>query len=146
MRNERTIALDDVRLVAQKGELVTIVGPSGCGKSTLLYIIAGLIAPSGGQFRVDGQRVVGPTARCGIVFQEFRIFPWRTALQNVTFGLELRNQMSVLERRETARRYLHMVGLDRFENHLPKELSGRDETASRDRPDPGLRARGHIDG
>jgi NitT/TauT family transport system ATP-binding protein len=124
VRNETTVALKDVDLAIAKGEFVTIVGPSGCGKSTLLYMISGLVSPSGGRILVDDQPVTGPNPRCGIVFQEFRIFPWRTVRQNVTFGLELRNHLSGKERQETARRYLRLVGLQGFENHLPKELSG----------------------
>jgi NitT/TauT family transport system ATP-binding protein len=124
VRNEKTEALQDVQLAVRKGEFVTIVGPSGCGKSTLLYMIAGLVQPSSGQILLDGQPVTGTNPRCGIVFQEFRIFPWKTVRQNVTFGLDLRNHVPARERQETARRYLRLVGLEGFENHLPKELSG----------------------
>src|SRR5512146_1000461 len=106
IRNESIPALQNVRLAVMKGEFVTIVGPSGCGKSTLLYVIAGLVKPSHGKVCLNGQLVRGPSPRCGIVFQDFRIFPWKTVLQNVTFGLELANHVSARERVRTARRYL----------------------------------------
>lgn len=124
VRNADTAALQDVQIEVSRGQFVTIVGPSGCGKSTLLYIIAGLVKPSRGRILVDGAPVSGPSPRCGIVFQEFRIFPWKTVRQNVTFGLELRNHVPAREREETAQRYLGLVGLGGFENYLPKELSG----------------------
>jgi ABC-type nitrate/sulfonate/bicarbonate transport system ATPase subunit len=123
-RGENTIALQDVDLAARQGEFVTLVGPSGCGKSTLLYIIAGLEKPTRGRVMVDGELVTGPTTRCGIVFQEFRIFPWLTVRQNVTFGLDVRNHLSHAEREQIARRYLQMMGLEKFARHFPKELSG----------------------
>ncbi len=124
VHNTSTEALKDVRMGVNKGQFVTLVGPSACGKSTLLYIIAGLVKPSRGRVLVDGQPVTGPNPRCGIVFQDFRIFPWKTVRQNVAFGLELRNHISAREREETARYYLRLVGLEGFENYLPKELSG----------------------
>lgn len=123
-RGETTLALEDVRLAAEKGEFVTLVGPSGCGKSTLLYLIAGLIKPSRGRVLVDGATVNGPSTRCGIVFQEFRIFPWMPVWQNVAFGLSLRNHLSRTERKQITQHYLEMMGLQAFAGHLPKELSG----------------------
>jgi len=123
-REGSVVALRDVDLAVRKGEIVSIVGPSGCGKSTLLYMIAGLLMPTSGRILVGGDPVTRPDPRIGIVFQEFRIFPWRTALQNVTFGLEARRSGSAAERARTARKYLHMVGLDGVDQRLPKELSG----------------------
>lgn len=124
VRSESTVALQDISLTLAKGEFVTVVGPSGCGKSTLLYMIAGLIPPTSGRILLEGQPVTGPNPRCGIVFQEFRILPWRTVIQNVTFGFELQNRVPPKERPRAAQRYLDMMGLQGFENHLPKELSG----------------------
>ncbi len=124
VRNEATVALQNVSMAVAKGEFVTVVGPSGCGKSTLLYMIVGLIQPSRGRILIDGQAVTNPNPRCGIVFQEFRILPWRTVIQNVMLGFELQNHIPPRERRQIAQRYVEMMGLQGFENHLPKELSG----------------------
>lgn len=118
------LALKGVDLSLSRGEFVSIVGPSGCGKSTLLYMIAGLLMPSSGIISIDGEKLTKPDPRIGIVFQEFRIFPWKTALENVTFGLELKRRGNAAERADIARQYLRMVGLEGAENLLPKELSG----------------------
>lgn len=118
------VALTSVDLSVERGGFVSIVGPSGCGKSTLLYMIAGLFAPSSGRILVDGKPVVKPDPRIGIVFQEFRIFPWKTVLGNVLFGLELQGQGTAAERMKTAQYFIKLVGLDGFEGRLPKELSG----------------------
>lgn len=122
--NVSSLAVKNAQLVAEKGEFVTIVGPSVCGKSTLLYMIAGLVQPSSGRIVVNGKPVNGPNPLCGIVFQEFQMFPWKTVRQNVTFGPELQNGIPLEEREKTAQRYLSMVRLEGFENYLPKELSG----------------------
>jgi NitT/TauT family transport system ATP-binding protein len=104
-------------------EFVAIIGPSGCGKSTLLRIIDGLIEPDAGEIRVDGRCVRGPGHGRAMVFQSFDLFPWRTTLQNVAFGLEV-TKMSRAERLATARRYTAMVGLTGFEDAYPHQLSG----------------------
>lgn len=121
---EGVVALDGVDLSVERGSIVSVIGPSGCGKSTLLYMIAGLLTPSSGLISVGGKPVVEPDPRIGIVFQEFRIFPWKTVLQNVRFGLELKRAGTRRERDENANRYIRMVGLEGFEHRLPKELSG----------------------
>ena len=100
-----------------------LLGPSGCGKSTLLNMIAGFTKPSSGQVLVDGQPVTGPSADRGVVFQEYALFPWRTALDNVAFGPMLRGG-SRAEQRKIARRYLSMVGLVGHEDKYPANLSG----------------------
>ena len=116
--------LQDVDLSVAKGDIVSIIGPSGCGKSTLLYMTAGLEPISAGTIRIAGDKVTKPDPRVGIVFQEFRIFPWLTVLKNITFGLEIKGVGDARSREETARRYIKMVGLEGAENRLPKELSG----------------------
>ena len=104
-------------------QFVAIIGPSGCGKSTLLRIIDGLDAPDGGRIEIDGKPVVGPGAGRAMVFQGFDLFPWRTALENVAFGLEMQG-VGKRERLDTARRYIDMVGLSGFAGSYPHQLSG----------------------
>ena len=79
--------LEDVSFTVQAGEFITLVGPSGCGKTTLLDLIAGLAKPDRGQILVDGQAIEGPGLDRGIVFQQYALFPWKTVLGNITFGL-----------------------------------------------------------
>jgi NitT/TauT family transport system ATP-binding protein len=117
-------ALKNINLKINEGEFVTIVGPSGCGKSTLLYLIAGLDAPTEGEILIDENKVTKPDPKVGIVFQEFRIFLWRTVFKNVMFGLEVQNKLPKIEQTALAKKYIDMVGLNGFENRYPKELSG----------------------
>jgi NitT/TauT family transport system ATP-binding protein len=107
----------------RRGELLTLVGPSGCGKSTLLDLVTGLARPSAGEVLVDGRPVTGPGLDRGIVFQQYALFPWRTALGNVLFGLESL-PLGRAERLHRARAHLELVGLGGFENRYPHELSG----------------------
>jgi NitT/TauT family transport system ATP-binding protein len=120
---ERTKALDDVSFEAEGGEFLTVVGPSGCGKSTLLYLIAGFLETTEGTIEVDGSPIDGPGTDRGVVFQDYALFPWRTVMQNVTYGLE-EQDMPEDKQRETAQRFIDMMGLDGFEDKYPKELSG----------------------
>lgn len=117
------VVLDSVDLSVEDRAFVSIIGPSGSGKSTFLFLIAGLDSPTSGAVLVDGEEVHGPGRERGVVFQEDAIFPWRTVSRNVEYGLELQG-MPTGERRETARRYLKMVGLDTFEDLYPRQLSG----------------------
>ncbi|QRZ16163.1 ABC transporter ATP-binding protein (plasmid) [Paracoccus methylovorus] len=105
------------------GESLAIVGPSGCGKTTLLRLLAGLEAPDGGQVLIDGQAVTGVGTERAVIFQEPRLLPWLTVLDNVSFGLDLRG-LSRDEARGRARRYIRLVGLSGFENAWPRQLSG----------------------
>jgi NitT/TauT family transport system ATP-binding protein len=116
-------ALNDISLEMPAGRLTTLLGPSGCGKTTLLKIIAGLIEPSGGEVRVNGQAVTGPGPERAFVFQDFALMPWATVLRNVAFGLELRG-VAKAEREATAERHVEEVGLKGFERAFPHELSG----------------------
>jgi NitT/TauT family transport system ATP-binding protein len=117
-------ALDDINLDVAGGEFVCLVGPSGCGKSTLLDIVAGLTKPDRGQVLADGQPVVGPGRHRLVMFQESALFPWLTALGNVLFGLKLVPELGRAERRDIARSYLKLVGLEKFGNANVHELSG----------------------
>jgi len=117
------LALDDINLVVERGELVTIVGPSGAGKSSLLQLVNGLLRPTSGQVLINGRRVDGPVPECALVFQESGLLPWRNVLQNVELGLELRRRPSA-ERRNRARQSLRLVGLEAFERYYPHQLSG----------------------
>ena len=110
-------------LSVEDGEFVCIVGPSGCGKTTLLNIVAGLEKPTKGEVLIDGKPVTGPGPDRVVVFQEYALFPWRTVLGNVEFGLEIAG-VPKKERREIALRYIRLVGLSGFENRYPHELSG----------------------
>jgi NitT/TauT family transport system ATP-binding protein len=118
-----TQTLDGVDLKVEQGRITSLIGPSGCGKSTLLYMIAGLMPPTSGEIRVGGTVMMRPDPRIGIVFQEFRIFPWLTVRDNVLFGLKLSRPKSG-KHIEIADRYIGMVGLRGFEDHYPKQLSG----------------------
>ena len=117
------VALDDVSLQVPRGEFLTLVGPSGSGKTTLLDLLGGLSRPTSGSVLVDGTEVTGPGLDRGIVFQQYALFPWRTTLANVTFGLEQQG-LSRKERNERARENLVLVGLQGFEDRYPHELSG----------------------
>jgi NitT/TauT family transport system ATP-binding protein len=122
-RETGTRALDNVSLSVSEGEFVSVVGPSGCGKSTLLSAAAGLLADYDGEIAFKGERITRPHPRIGVVFQEDSTFPWRTALRNVEFGLQMQG-MSRQERRERAMDMLTLVGLEDFPDHYPGQLSG----------------------
>jgi NitT/TauT family transport system ATP-binding protein len=117
------LALARVDLELAENSFTCLLGPSGCGKSTLLNIIAGFVAPTAGQVLVDDETVAGASADRGVVFQEYALFPWRTALANVEFGPLMRRRAAV-ERRAIARHYLELVGLQGHEAKYPGELSG----------------------
>ena len=117
------VALDDVSLEVPRGEFLTLVGPSGSGKTTLLDLLGGLSRPTSGSVLVEGREVTGPGLDRGIVFQQYALFPWRTTLANVTFGLEQQG-LARRERVERARENLALVGLEGFEDRYPHELSG----------------------
>jgi len=118
-----TLAVENVTLDIRSGEFVSLVGQSGCGKSTLLSIIAGLIEPTQGQIRIDGQVVTRPYTNIGIVFQSDLLLDWRSVLGNVLFQFEMRGEdPRPFEKR--ARSLVASVGLDGFEKKHPFELSG----------------------
>jgi NitT/TauT family transport system ATP-binding protein len=122
--NAETLAvLSDVSLQIKPSEFVSIVGASGCGKTTFLRILDGLIPPSSGDLLIDGREVVGPGQERGFVFQKDSLWPWRTTMSNVLFGLQIQRR----PRREAlaiAQKLIELVGLKGFESHYPHQLSG----------------------
>lgn len=120
----RTIrALHDISFDVHRREFLSVVGPSGCGKSTLIRILAGLESASQGSILIDGKPVAGPGPDRGMVFQGYTLFPWLTVLQNVMFGPEAKG-VDKLDAEGEARQWLHLVGLDRFADSYPHQLSG----------------------
>jgi NitT/TauT family transport system ATP-binding protein len=117
------IAFEKMSLDVHRREFICIIGPSGCGKSTFIRIVAGLEDASGGEILIDGHPVSGPGPDRGMVFQGYTLFPWRTVKHNVMFGLEMRGKDESTADIE-ARQWLDMVGLGKFENAYPHELSG----------------------
>jgi NitT/TauT family transport system ATP-binding protein len=120
----RLPVLQDFSLSVAELEFLVLLGPSGCGKSTLLRIIDGIEPCDAGQIILDGKDVTGTTGSGrGMVFQGFELFPWRTVMGNVAFGLEVAG-VGARERTDIAREYVNLVGLNGFENSYPHELSG----------------------
>lgn len=116
-------AIEQASLTVGAGEFVSLVGPTGCGKSTLLNVAAGLLSPTAGRAEVFGQPIAGRNSHAGYLFQGDALLPWRSARQNVTFGLELRG-MSSEEARARADDWLQRVGLAGHGDKYPHELSG----------------------
>jgi len=116
-------ALAPVDLTIPKGEFVCMIGASGCGKSTLLRIIAGFEEPTTGDVSIDGQPVTGPGRDRGMVFQDYALFPWMTVRENVSFGPRQRH-LPRAEIDKTADEFVRMVGLERFADRYPNQLSG----------------------
>jgi NitT/TauT family transport system ATP-binding protein len=126
VQGRTTTVLDAFDFAVEEGSFVSIVGPSGCGKSTLLKLMAGLERASGGEVRFMGRRVVEPPKGVIYVFQQYTksIFPWRTVLDNVGFGLEHQSGLSRAGRREQCQEYIRLVGLEGYEHYYPSQLSG----------------------
>jgi NitT/TauT family transport system ATP-binding protein len=118
------LAVDRANLDVRPGEFVSIVGPSGCGKTTFLNAVDGLQPISGGTLELNGKPIVRPGPDRAMVFQQSSLLPWRSVLGNVVYGLELQGRASKRERIERAREFVHLVGLDGFEDAFPSELSG----------------------
>jgi len=117
-------AIERTGFSAKESEFVCLIGPSGCGKTTLLNMIAGFFPPTQGDIRLNGAAVSGQGLDRGIVFQDFaQLFPWRTALGNVAFGLEMKG-VAKEERERIAREQLRLVKLERFADSYPHHLSG----------------------
>jgi NitT/TauT family transport system ATP-binding protein len=138
--NGRVIALDGISLDISSGEIVSLLGSSGCGKSTFLNILAGLLSPTGGKVKVDGEPP-RPRREVGMMFQRSLLFPWRTALENVLLPAEVMH-LPMTPSKERALELLALVGLDGWDGRYPSELSGgmqqRVALARVLLPDPGL--------
>lgn len=119
----RKVILQDVSLQIHEREFVCVIGPSGCGKSTLGRIIAGLDAYPSGEVIVNKEKVKGPSASRGMVFQGYTLFPWKTVKENVMFG-PIMGGRSKSNAERSAREWLDIVGLSKYENHYPHQLSG----------------------
>jgi NitT/TauT family transport system ATP-binding protein len=117
------LAIDDLSFEVEEGELVCLLGASGCGKSTVLNMFAGFVPPTSGEVTLRGLPIVGIEPRCGMVFQSYALFPWKTVRGNVEFGLKMQG-VGRVERRRRADRFIGMVDLAGFEDHYPTELSG----------------------
>lgn len=122
-KKEKVKVLDGINLEVEKGSFVSIVGPSGCGKSTLLYLIAGLDQADEGEIKILGKKVTKPGPDRVVVFQEAGLFPWLTVLENVTYGLQLKN-MPKDEAKAKAIEILKMVHLSKYIDSYPHQLSG----------------------
>ncbi len=122
-RGRPVLALDNVSLSVQDREFLALLGPSGCGKSTLLYLVGGFLPVEQGRILVDERPIAGPGPDRGIVFQHFALFPWKTVIQNVLYGLE-KQDLAREERLRRARQFIELVGLAGFEDSYPSQLSG----------------------
>jgi NitT/TauT family transport system ATP-binding protein len=122
-RGQRLLALQNIDLDIAPGEFFVIVGPSGCGKTTLLRVLQGLTKATRGRILVGGKPVTGPGTDRGFVFQQDALYPWRSVLRNVGFGLELQG-IPKAQARARALAMIDLVGLNGFESHYPHELSG----------------------
>ena len=120
---QRHVVFDHVSLDIRRREFITVIGPSGCGKSTFVRIVAGLDEATSGRILLDGKPVTGPGPDRGMVFQGYTLFPWLSVKRNVMFGLLARGRTNASAESE-ARSWLDMVGLAKFENAYPHELSG----------------------
>lgn len=116
-----TVALENANADIQPGEFVALLGPSGCGKSTLLNAIAGIVKPTSGRLSVDGEAVGEPNETRGMIFQQHALFPWMTALQNVSFGPRM---LGAANPDGVGRTFLGLVGLEKFKDLYPSQLSG----------------------
>ena len=120
---QEVLAIDEIDLKIRNKEFATILGPSGCGKSTLLRIVAGLIKPTKGIVRLDGNVITRPGQDRGMVFQSYTLFPWLTVTENIQFGLEI-SGMPKVKQEQIAQEFIEKVGLKGFEKTYPKGLSG----------------------
>lgn len=122
-RGHGFVALDNVSFEINDGEFACLLGASGCGKTTLLNMFAGFMQPTAGELLLRGKPITRIEPRCGMVFQSYALFPWKTVRGNVEFGLRMQG-IAAAERRERAQGFIDMVNLHGFEDHYPAQLSG----------------------
>lgn len=122
-RKETMEAVDDVSFDVYENEFLVLLGPGQCGKTVLLNLIAGLEEPTKGEMLYEGKKFTGVNDGFGLVFQKTALFEWKTVMENVEFGLKIRN-MNKTERRKIAQKYIDLVGLTGFEDKYPRQLSG----------------------
>ena len=115
--------LDDISLEVRENEFLVVLGPGQCGKTTLLNCMAGIIMPDAGEILLDGREITGPGPDRGVVFQQYALFPWKTVMDNVGFGLQIKG-VGKAERNRVAQTYIDLVGLQGFEKSFPHQLSG----------------------
>ncbi len=115
--------LRDISLGVRPNEFLVILGPGQCGKTTLINCLSGIETPDSGGIYLKGEQVTEPGPARGVVFQQYALFPWKTVLENVAFGLTIRS-VDKAQREETARKYINLVGLQGFEKSYPHQLSG----------------------
>jgi NitT/TauT family transport system ATP-binding protein len=122
---EGTVALERFSMEVQPNEIVCLLGPSGCGKSTVLNLIAGFEFPTSGEVSLDGKPIAKPGPDRGVIFQEHALFPWLNVTQNIAFGRKLRGGVEDEVRyKESVKKYVALMGLNSFEHHYPRQLSG----------------------
>jgi ABC-type nitrate/sulfonate/bicarbonate transport system ATPase subunit len=120
---DQVVAIHDLNLQVGENEFVSIIGPSGCGKSTFLLMAAGLDEPSAGKLLFEGQQVEGPSAKRGMVFQSYTLYPWLTVAENIRFALQ-KSGMELSAQKSLVEEFISLVGLRGFENAYPNQLSG----------------------
>lgn len=123
VKGEPRLVVDNVSFDVYDNEFFVLLGPGQCGKSVIINIMAGLLKQDSGEVTLDGEKVVGPNPKLGMIFQKLGLMPWKTVMENVELGPQLRG-VDKKERREKAQYYINLVGLTGFENHFPHQLSG----------------------
>lgn len=122
-KNESIEALRDVTFDVKENEMCVLLGPSGCGKSTVLRMMAGLETPTTGNLLIDGKKILGPDRERGMIFQSYTSFDWLSVQKNVEYGMQL-NGVSKSERKDRAEHFIELVGLKKFREAYPNQLSG----------------------
>ena len=117
------VAIKDINFSVMPQEFLCVVGPSGCGKTTLLKLLTGLLEPTDGEISFEGEKLIRPKRRIGFVFQDANLMPWRTVHENIALPLELQG-VSIEEIETRTQNLIQLVGLETFENNLPRDLSG----------------------